>query len=57
MRYNKKEKHYPHPKRKNNKATDEDVFDMCIRKGLIEKTEYGYYFKPEFFDTLDIYDE
>ena len=33
------------------------LFDICIKKGLIEKTEYGYYFKPEFFETLEIYDE
>ncbi len=33
----------------------EDLFDLCIKKGLIEKTEYGYYFKPEFFETLEIY--
>ena len=26
----------------------EDLFDICIKKGLIEKTEYGYYFKREF---------
>jgi hypothetical protein len=35
----------------------EDLFDRCIRKGLIEKTTFGYYFTPEFFETLDIYDE
>ena len=33
----------------------EDIFDYCLRKGLIEKTSYGYYFKPEFFETLAIY--
>jgi hypothetical protein len=35
----------------------DDLFERCVRKGLIEKTPYGYYFTPEFFDTLDIYDE
>jgi len=34
-----------------------DLFDRCIQKGLIEKTPYGYYFTPEFFETLDIYNE
>lgn len=34
----------------------DDLFDRCIRKGLIEKTSYGYYFTSEFFETLDIYD-
>jgi hypothetical protein len=38
-------------------AKKEDLFDVCLRKGLIEKTEYGYYFKPEFFETLKIYEE
>ena len=49
----------PHVK---NKKHDEynvkdDLLELCLRKGLIEKTEYGYYFKPEFFETLEIYDE
>jgi len=35
----------------------EDIFDFCIEKGLIEKTEFGYYFKPEFFETLKIYEK
>ncbi len=35
----------------------DDLFDRCLRNGLIEKTSYGYYFKPEFFDTLALYDE
>ena len=38
-------------------SLDADLFDRCIRKGLIEKTSYGYYFTPEFFETLDIYTE
>jgi hypothetical protein len=37
--------------------TKENIFELCIKKGLIEKTEYGYYFKPEFFETLDIYSD
>ena len=35
----------------------EDIFDFCVEKGLIEKTEFGYYFKPEFFETLKIYEK
>ena len=35
--------------------TTDDIIRLCIEKGLIEKTEYGYYFKREFFETLDIY--
>jgi hypothetical protein len=38
-------------------AVHDDLFDRCIRKGLIEKTPYGLYFTPEFFETLNIYDE
>jgi hypothetical protein len=33
----------------------DDLFTKCIQKGLIEKTPFGYYFTPEFFETLDIY--
>jgi len=35
----------------------DELFNRCLRNGLIEKTSYGYYFKPEFFDTLALYDE
>jgi hypothetical protein len=38
-------------------AVQDDLFERCVRKGLIEKTPYGLYFTPEFFETLDIYDE
>jgi len=38
-------------------TAQDELFDRCIRKGLIEKTPYGYYFTSEFFETLDIYDE
>jgi hypothetical protein len=38
-------------------TVQDDLFDRCVRKGLIEKTACGYYFTPEFFETLDIYDE
>jgi hypothetical protein len=31
----------------------DDFFDRCMRKGLIEKTAFGYYFAPEFFEILD----
>ena len=44
-------------RKKNEEAIKEDLFDLCIKKGLIEKTQYGYYFKPEFFETLDLYEE
>jgi hypothetical protein len=35
----------------------DDLFERCVKKGLIEKTASGYYFTPEFFETLDIYDD
>jgi hypothetical protein len=38
-------------------TVQDELFERCIRKGLIEKTPYGYYFTPEFFETLDIYNE
>ena len=38
-------------------AVHDDLFERCIKKGLIEKTPYGLYFTPEFFETLDIYDD
>jgi hypothetical protein len=44
-------------RKKEEKQIKEDLFEICIRKGLIEKTEYGYYFKPEFFETLEVYEE
>jgi len=31
-----------------------DLFDLLLEKGYIEKTPYGYYFKPEFYKTLHI---
>lgn len=45
------------PKKSDYKINEsvEDIFEFCIKKGLIEKTEFGYYFKPEFFETLEIY--
>jgi hypothetical protein len=38
-------------------TVQDDLFDRCVRKGLIEKTACGYYFTPEFFETLEIYDD
>jgi len=38
-----------------NEITIDDIIELCIEKGLIEKTEYGYYFKREFFESLDRY--
>jgi hypothetical protein len=32
----------------------EDLFELCLEKGYIEKTPYGYYFTPDFYKTLDI---
>jgi hypothetical protein len=54
------------PKKPKNKAKtmyneveslSDDLFERCIRKGLIEKTTFGYYFTPEFFETLELYKE
>jgi len=34
------------------------IFLIAVyEKELIEKTACGYYFTPEFFETLDIYDD
>jgi hypothetical protein len=45
-------------KGKKSEATPYDMMlDLWLEKGLIEKTEYGYYFRPEFFETLEIYEE
>lgn len=33
---------------------EDDFFDQCVQKGLIEKTSSGYYFTPEFFKILKI---
>lgn len=38
-------------------SLSDDLFERCIRKGLIEKTTFGYYFTPEFFETLELYKE
>lgn len=38
-------------------AAPNSLYEKCIKKGLIEKTSYGYYFKPEFFETLALYKE
>ena len=53
----KPKKPYHDHKKKNINSAKDDLFERCIQKGLIEKTEYGYYFTPEFFETLDIYEE
>ena len=44
-------------KKKHSAPEPDDLFEHCIQKGLIQKTEYGYYFTPEFFETLEIYEE
>ena len=52
------EKQYPKQKYDDNNGyepTVDELIELCVKKGLIEKTEYGYYFKREFFETLDIY--
>lgn len=38
-------------------TVQDELFERCLRKGLIEKTPYGYYFTPEFFETLALYDK
>ena len=43
-------------RKKDEETIKEDLFDICLKKGLIEKTNYGYYFKPEFFETLELYE-
>ena len=60
-------RHMPQKKRttpRRKKATPDDqqqmyddLFERCLRNGLIEKTSAGYYFKPEFFDTLALYEQ
>jgi len=56
-----KSKNHPHSpmiqKKNNNQAIPEDLLEACIRKGLIEKTPFGYIFSPEFFETLELYEE
>jgi hypothetical protein len=36
---------------------EENLYELCLRKGLIEETKFGYIFKPEFFETLEMYEE
>ncbi|RLF30042.1 MAG: hypothetical protein DRN05_00260 [Thermoplasmata archaeon] len=43
--------------RKNISSKQKNLYEICIKKGLIEKTPYGYIFKPEFFETLKIYED
>lgn len=49
-----KKPHHPNEKKANDA---EDLINTCVRKGLIEKTPYGYIFKPEFFETLEVYED
>jgi len=51
----KKQNAYQKIGKKYEEVTTDDIIQLCIEKGLIEKTEYGYYFKREFFETLDLY--
>ncbi|MCK4332399.1 MAG: hypothetical protein KAV40_02345 [Thermoplasmatales archaeon] len=44
-------------RKKYESASYDDMLDLWMEKGLIEKTEYGYYFRPEFFETLEVYEE
>jgi hypothetical protein len=47
-----------HPSRNNPEIEElNEILEHCIRKGLVEKTEHGYIFKPEFFETLEIYED
>lgn len=43
--------------KKSEPTSYDDLFNLCIEKGLIEKTEHGYYFKTEFFESLEVYEE
>ncbi len=56
MTHSKKQQLPPKPTQMPKKIS-EDLFDQCIRKGLIEVTPYGYYFTPEFFETLKLYED
>ena len=49
--------HINKPQHPHTKKTTDDLFQRCLKKGLIQKTDYGYYFTPEFFETLEIYNE
>jgi len=53
----KKPKHHTKTMYELTETVHDDLFERCVPKGLIEKTPYGYYFTPEFFETLHIYDE
>ena len=39
------------------RASYDGLLDLFIKKGLIEKTEHGYYFRPDFFETLETCEE
>ena len=54
---NKTEKPDSNMRKRQEEIVKNDLFELCVKKGLIEKTEYGYYFKPEFFETLEIYED
>jgi len=56
MKY-KPKKPTPNYKKELDAPIKDDLFERCIKKGLIEKTEYGYYFTPEFFETLEVYED
>ena len=43
--------------KKSDNTPYDELFNLCIEKGLIEKTEHGYYFRTEFFETCEIYEE
>jgi len=41
-------------KKKDAEELKDDLFDLLLEKGYIEKTPYGYYFKPDFYKSLNI---
>jgi hypothetical protein len=57
MRNKSRKKHSSKKSRHQGKEAFDDLYEICLKKGLIEETEYGYIFKPEFFETLEIYEE
>ena len=57
MKQHVKKPHPMHPKHRKDCSEIDELFEKCLKKGLIEKTPYGYYIKPEFFETLELYDE
>ena len=43
--------------KKGEQEIKDDLFELCLEKGFIEKTAYGYYFTPDFYKTLEVYED